>query len=288
MDCLTEYYDRSIKQANLSRLQRLGIEVWRCDLVEDSLSEVLSGVEGVYHLAAQPGLSAQTPQSAFVRNNVHATERLLAALAGHPTVEAFVFASSSSVYGKVATGPEDAPLSPVSTYGRTKRRAENMVWERAGREEWDACVLCLFSVYGPRERPDKLFHKAIQSVQTGQAFPLYEGSGAHRRSFTYVGDVVDGLVAVLDRIQRCTVETINLGDPRTASTRRILELIEDVVGRPPRIERAPARAGDQSHTRADIRKARRLLDFSPSTPLREGIASEMAWMIDGVPRTWQT
>lgn len=284
LDCLTEYYDRSLKQTNVERLREHGVQVWPLDLAEAPLAAPLQDIQVVYHLAAQPGLSAHIPNHTFVRNNVKATERLLAVLEEHPTLEAFVLASSSSVYGAEATGDEEAPLSPVSTYGRTKRRAEQLVRASAKTNAWAATILRLFSVYGPRERPDKLFHKAIRCVQTDQAFPLYEGSGEHRRSFTYVEDAVDGLVAVLDRIQHCAGETINLGNPRTASTRRVLELIEDVAGRPLHIERAAARAGDQSHTRADIRKAQRLLDFSPGTPLREGIAAEMAWMKERAPR----
>lgn len=280
LDCLTKYYDRSLKGANLSRLEALGVDVWQRDLAEDPLTDVVDGVEAIYHLAAQPGLSAQTPRSAFVRNNVRATERLLTAAADHPSLEAFVFTSSSSVYGADATGAEDAPLSPISTYGRTKCRAEQILRSHERHAEWAACIVRLFSVYGPRERPDKLFHKAIRCVRTGRPFPLYEGSGAHRRSFTYVDDAVDGLVAVLNRFRRCAGETINLGSPRAVSTRRALDVVTDVAERPLRIERAPARVGDQRHTRADIRKARRLLGVSPNTSLRAGVAAEMAWMED--------
>ncbi|WP_103027981.1 NAD-dependent epimerase/dehydratase family protein [Salinibacter altiplanensis] len=278
LDALTGYYDRSLKRNNVDRLAARGIETARLDLAADPLGPVLDGIEGVYHLAAQPGLSPETDRRAFVRNNVRATERLLDALAGHPQLRAFLFASSSSVYGREATAPEDAALAPVSVYGRTKRRAEAIVRARAEPERWDSCVLRLFSVYGPRERPDKLIPKALRCARRGQAFPLFEGSEHHRRSFTYVGDVVEGLVTALDRFPRCAGEVINLGAPSSTSTLRVLERVAEVVGRPLCIERRPARPGDQQCTRACIEKARRLLGFAPTTSLRDGIVREADWV----------
>lgn len=278
LDCLTDYYDRSQKQANVARLADRGIETRRLDLAADPLADVLRGIEAVYHLAAQPGLSPETDRRAFVRNNVRATERLLAALAGHDTLRAVLLASSSSVYGTDATGPETATPTPISPYGRTKLQAERRVRRQAKREGWDAALLRLFSVYGPRERPDKLIPKALRCVREGAAFPLYEGSEEHRRSFTYVADAVKGLVAALDRFDRVAGETINLGTPTSTSTLEVLEMVADVGGQPLCLRRVPARAGDQKRTRAQIDKARRLLDFQPATSLREGIAATAAWM----------
>lgn len=282
LDALTDYYAPARKRARLRRLRDRGATAWTLDLAADGLAPALHGVEAVYHLAAQPGLSADTPRRAFVRNNVRATERLLAALADHASLRAFLQVSSSSVYGADATGREHTPPTPISTYGRTKLRAERAVRAAADRAPWDACVLRLFSVYGPRERPDKLVHKALRCARTGQPFPLYAGSRDHRRSFTYVGDVVDGLTAALRRFDRCRSETLNLGAPTTASTQRVLDLVAAVVGRPLCVERVPPRDGDQRRTCAQIQKARRLLNVAPDTPLRTGIAAEAAWM-DRVP-----
>lgn len=278
LDALTDHYDPSIKRDNLAGLKATGVDVLRVDLADDPLTPVLRDVEAVYHLAAQPGLSSQTPHRVFVRNNVRATKRLVSAMDDHPTAKVFVFASSSSVYGVEANTPEEASLSPVSDYGKTKKRAEQVVRRHARRAQWDACILRLFSVYGPRERPDKLIPTAIRCARTGQPFPLYEGSEHHRRSFTYVDDVVEGFTAVLDRFSRCAGETINLGMPRSVSTLHVLKVVADAVGRPLCIRRESARSGDQRCTRARIEKARRLLGCSPATPLRDGIATEVAWM----------
>ena len=278
LDALTDYYDPARKRARLRRLEKKGATVWTLDLATDALGPALHGVEAVYHLAAQPGLSADTPRSAFWRNNVRATERLLDALADQSSLRAFLQISSSSVYGADATGREHTSPTPISAYGRTKLRAERTVGAAASQAPWDACVLRLFSVYGPRERPDKLIHKALRCAQTGKAFPLYDGSEEHRRSFTYVEDAVDGLTAALRHFDRCQNETINLGAPTTASTQRVLDLVAAVVERPLCIDRVPPREGDQRRTCAQIQKARRLLNFSPDTSLRDGIAAEADWL----------
>ena len=278
LDGLTPYYDPALKQARLVQLEEQGIATRQLDLAVDPIRPALREIDVVYHLAAQPGLSSQTSRRTFVRNNVRATERLLTALADHSTLSTLFYISSSSVYGADATGREHTSLAPISAYGRTKLRAEQAVRAAARRASWEACILRLFSVYGPRERPDKLIHKALRCARTGDAFPLYEGSAEHRRSFTYVEDVVDGMEAALRRLDRCQGEIINLGAPTTASTQHVLNVVADTVGAPLCIERVPPRDGDQRRTCAQIQKARRLLDFSPTTTLREGIAAEAAWM----------
>lgn len=282
LDCFAPYYDLSQKRRNATRLTELGIPVCEVDLATDPLTDVLDvldGVDGVVHLAAQPGLSPATHRRAFVRNNVTATERLMHAVGRQSSVRALVHASSSSVYGADATVPEDAPLKPTSIYGRTKLEAERIVQRASDEAAWDACVVRLFSVYGPRERPEKLIPKAIRSALTGSAFPLFRGSERHRRSYTYVADAVDGLVAALHRIDRCAGHAVNVGAPTSVSTLDVLRCVADVTGRPLCIDRVPARDGDQQRTEACIDKARRLLEVEPSTPLREGVAAEVQWVI---------
>lgn len=278
VDAFTGYYDRSLKEANATALRRRGVTMHRLNLAVDPLAEALHGIEAIYHLAAQPGLSAETAPATFVRNNVRATERLLDAVAHHPHLRAFIHASSSSVYGADATGSESTDPAPISVYGRTKWQAERLVRAAQARANWEASILRLFSVYGPRERPDKLIHKAIRCAGQRTPFPLYAGSEQHRRSFTYVGDIVTGMVAALDRWDRCAGETINLGHPTSASTLHVLQTVADVMDVPLCIRRETARAGDQRRTEATIDKARRLLDFDPRTSLRTGIEAEVAWM----------
>lgn len=282
VDALTPYYDRAAKRRNERALQERGVETLRLDLATDPLGPALTGVDAVCHLAAQPGLAPAMSPEVFRRNNVRATRRLTAALQRHPRLRAFVHVSSSSVYGADATAPEDSPLAPVSDYGRTKLQAERVVAAASTAAAWDACTVRLFSVYGPRERPDKLVHKAARCALTGEAFPLHRGSERHMRSYTYVGDAVRGIVQALRRFGRCAGETLNLGAPESASTAQVLDLVAGAVGRPLCIQRVPARAGDQRRTQARVEKARRLLGTVPSTPLREGIAAEVAWVRDAL------
>lgn len=284
VDCFAPYYDLEQKRDNTSRLAELGIPVRKVDLATDPLAEVLAGVDGVVHLAAQPGLSPATERRAFVRNNVTATKRLVRAMEREPSVRVLVHASSSSVYGADATVPEDGPLHPASIYGRTKLASERIVRAASAEATWDACVVRLFSVYGPRERPEKLIPKAIRCALTGTAFPLFRSSERHRRSYTYVADAVDGLVAALHRIDRCAGHAVNVGTPTSVSTLDVLRCVAEVTGRPLCIDRVPPREGDQQRTEACIDKARRLLGVEPSTPLREGIAAEARWMTDMVER----
>lgn len=284
LDNFAPFYAPALKRANAKRLADHGIRVWPLDLATDPLTPALDGVEAVFHLAAQPGLSAATSEADFVRNNVRATERLLDALAHQPQVRALLYASSSSVYGLDATHTEsDGDLAPTSAYGRTKLQAERAICSARRNAPWDACILRLFSVYGPRERPDKLIHKAIRCAQSGHPFPLHAGSEQHTRSFTYVGDAVAGLVAALDRFDRCAGETINVGSPVSVSTLQALETVASVLDTPLRLHRTPTRPGDQTHTRARIAKARRLLDVAPATSLRDGIAAEVDWIATLAP-----
>lgn len=278
VDSFSPFYDPRRKRENAQNLTACGVDILEGDLAADDLRPFLEGVDAVFHLAAQPGLSAETEPGTFVRNNVRATQRLVDVCTESPRLRALVYASSSSVYGADATVAEDGPLAPVSAYGRTKLEAERVIQDTAPTADWDACILRLFSVYGPRERPDKLIPTAIQCALSGEPFPLFRGSEHHRRSFTYVGDAVDGLVAALNRFARCAGEIINLGAPTSVSTMEVLDHVADITRQPLCIRRVPARTGDQRQTEACIDKARRLLAVSPSTPLREGIAAEAGWI----------
>jgi len=278
IDVFTPHYDPARKHQNAQVLTHDGINIYQRDLACDPLDDVMADVEAVFHLAAQPGLSPTSTKEDFVRNNVRATERLLEALHDVPSSPAVIYASSSSVYGANATVSEDGPLEPTSDYGRTKLCAEERVRTATSGAEWRACILRLFSVYGPRERPEKLIPKAIRCAIRGEPFPLYHGSEHHRRSFTYVGDAVDGLVSTLHRLDKAVGTTINIGCPSSTSTMDVLNTVAAVVGHPLCITRSPARPGDQIRTEARINRARHLLDFAPKTSLREGIEAQVQWM----------
>lgn len=277
VDCFLDNYARALKDLNVRALRNQGIEFLSLDLAQDDLAPAVSGVDVVYHVAAQPGLATSVQFRAFVRNNITATHRLLEAIEELASCRCFVNISTSSVYGAEATGDETAEPRPTSYYGVTKLAAEQLALAYTREERVPACSIRLFSVYGPRERPEKLYPQLIRCALEGRAFPLFEGSEHHLRSYTYVGDAVDGLVTVLHHLDLCVGEIYNIGTDVAITTGEGIRLIEDIVGRPIQIARQPRRPGDQHRTHANIAKARRDLDYNPTTTVREGLEKEVAW-----------
>ena len=161
IDCFTPTYTRTLKCLNADALRAQGVNIWSLDLAVDDLHAAVRDVDVVYHLAAQPGLSATTAIDDYIRNNIIATQRLLEAVSAVDTVYAFINISTSSVYGMNATGDEASEPKPISSYGVTKLAAEQFVLARTRSTQFPTCSLRLFSVYGPRERPDKLFFRVI-------------------------------------------------------------------------------------------------------------------------------
>jgi nucleoside-diphosphate-sugar epimerase len=277
IDCLTDAYARSLKEANAKALEAKGVTLLRRDLAADSLDSALDDVEVVYHLAAQPGLSATTSFETYERNNVVATYRLLEAVRRARDLRGFLHCSTSSVYGADATGDETAETKPTSFYGVTKLAAEQLALAYHRSHGLPASVYRLFSVYGPRERPDKLYPTLIRAMLTGQPVPLYEGSEQHVRSYTYIDDIVDGLVAPLEHLDRYPGEIFNLGTELAVTTGEGIRIVEELLGMEAKVKRLPRREGDQSRTQADIRKARRVFGYHPATSVREGLTRTVAW-----------
>ena len=249
-------------------------------MASDELGAAVADVDVVFHSAAQPGLSAVCSFGTYARNNLTATYRLLEAANQAPSLRGFVNISTSSVYGAFATGDESTEPKPTSYYGVTKLAAEQLALSYQRTRGLPACSLRLFSVYGPRERPEKLYSKLIRAIFEDRGFPLYEGSEHHLRSYTYVGDIVDGFVAVLDNLDRCVGEILNLGTDSTITTGEGIAIVEEIIGKSARIVQVPKRAGDQIRTEANIEKARALLGYNPATMPREGLAAQVAWYRD--------
>lgn len=288
LDCFTDYYDIRIKEINANDIKVAGATFLRKDLAEDDLSEAVRGVDVIFHSAAQPGLSASTPFNLYVRNNIVATEKLLRAAEKESSLKAFINLATSSVYGLHAGGNEMSEPKPASYYGVTKLAAEQLVLARARTSAFPGTSLRIFSVYGERERPEKLYHKLIKALLEGVPFPLHEGSPAHVRSFSYVGDIVDGCVQVLSKVDACIGEIFNLGNDTTHTTAEGIQLIEEIIGKKATFDMKPPRPGDQMDTAADITKARRVLGFAPKTDLREGLVREVEWYKEKIHGTLQS
>jgi len=278
LDAFTDYYDPSEKHKTAAELLAQGIETAEADLVTADLSACIpQDTEFILHFAAQPGISADVSFETYERNNLVATARLLAYAATLPKLSGFIFISTSSVYGAQAVGNEESEPKPTSLYGVTKLAAEQLTLSYARRDIMPTAVARLFSVYGERERPDKLFRKLIAAIESGASIPLYEGSREHKRSFTYVGDIINGLSKMLQHWEKCQGEIFNLGTDETHTTGEAIDLIEKIMSKKGEYILTPPRAGDQKETAADITKARAMLGYAPEVSLEAGLAREIDW-----------
>lgn len=278
IDNFSNYYDRSLKEQNRRDIESRGVHFIEADLV-DKLEGILpNDIEVIYHFAAQPGISASTPFSLYERNNIIATQNVLDwSLSLENPLKMFVNISTSSVYGLEATSTEDIAAQPASDYGVTKLAAEQLILAAARMNRLKACSIRLYSVYGPRERPEKLYTKLIKAILEKKEFPLYEGSEKHLRSFTYVGDIIEGLAQILNNLDSCEGQIINLGNNAVYSTAQGIELVQELLGKKALLKTIPNRVGDQLKTAANIQKAKRILNYSPSTPFKKGLELQIAW-----------
>ncbi len=277
IDCFTDYYARHLKEMNVADIKKAGVTFIEADLATTPLDPILNGVEVIYHLAGQPGIVAHVTLAAYTRNNLLAIHKLLEAAKKVPTLKLFVNTATSSCYGHHATDEENVAAKPVSYYGVTKLAAEQLALAYHRNGNLPACSLRLFSVFGPRERPEKLYPRLIGALLTDGQVPLYEGSLQHLRSFTYVHDALDGFIAALDNIDKMPGEIFNIGSDKQMSTKEAIEMVESLIGKKTRFKHMPPRPGDQKVTHANIDKARRILGYEPKTAHIDGFAAEIEW-----------
>ena len=278
LDNFSPYYDIALKNLNVKTLSSKGITILKVDLRYDDLSEKLSkDFDYIFHFAAHPGISKLSSFEDYLSNNIIATERLLEFVESFPKIPFFINIATSSVYGLEATFPETVAPKPASWYGVSKLAAEQLVLAKVRMQQLTGTSLRLFSVYGPRERPDKLYTRLIDCALNNKPFPLFEGSEKHLRSFTYVGDIVEGIVGIIGKEKVCNGEIFNLGTEVESSTAQGIQAVEEILGLNISMEVKPPRAGDQSRTKANIDKAKELLDYKPKTTLKEGLEQQIAW-----------
>jgi UDP-glucuronate 4-epimerase len=278
VDCYIPYYDRSVKETNLTGLrQNPSFTFMEADLRRDDVLPALEGAEAVFHLAAMPGLvKSWSDLPLYSTCNIEATQRLLEA-ARATNLPHFIHISTSSVYGREATGPETDPTQPFSPYGITKLAAEQLCRAYEANFGLPITILRYFSVYGPRQRPDMAYHILIKALLEGRSFPMF-GDGEQSRSNTYVSDCVEATwLAALHR-EKSLGEVFNIGGGEIIALNQVVSLLEELTGKQAVIDRKPARPGDQKHTAANIEKARRLLGYAPVTPVRQGLEAEVAWI----------
>lgn len=277
VDAFIPYYARSLKEGYIApSLASPNFTFYERDLRTSELSQLLEGVEVVFHLAAMPGLMRSWSDfDHYVSCNLQATQRLLEA-ARDAGLKHFIYGSTSSVYGRYATGNEETPLAPVSPYGVTKVSAEHLCQAYASNYALPLTILRFFSVYGPRQRPDMAYHRFIEALLRGRPITIY-GDGEQRRSNTYIDDCVRGMLLAFEAPERSVGEIFNIGGGEVVTINQVLGLMTELAGRSPQISYAPARPGDQRYTEADIRKAEHLLGYVPTTPVAAGLRAQMAW-----------
>jgi len=276
VDCLTDYYPRDRKLANLERaLAQERFSLHEDDLAAAPLAGLLDGVEVVYHLAAQPGVRSSWGGEfeLYVRNNVLATQRLLEACRERPLAK-LLFASSSSIYGDASSYPtaETATPRPLSPYGVTKLAAEHLCGVYRANFDLPATALRLFTVYGPRQRPDMAFARLTELAVSGGVFELY-GDGEQTRDFTYVGDVVR---AMRDAVRSDWLGVANVGGGIRVSMNEVIERLSELCG-PIEVARKPPSAGDVRDTGADTGIAAAGFGYRPRTTLEEGLRAMVDW-----------
>jgi UDP-glucuronate 4-epimerase len=271
VDSFTDYYERSRKERNAAAL-----DVLELDLADAPLEPVVSGADGVFHLAGQPGVRASWGESfgLYLRRNVLATQRLFEAAAAADV--RVVFASSSSVYGDAERYPtaEDVAPRPISPYGITKLACEQLAHAIGRGQGLDAVLLRYFTVYGPRQRPDMAFTAMLEALARGARFRLF-GDGTAARSFTYVGDAVAATIAAMERGRNGEVYNVGGGDEATMN--EAIALAERVAGRTLDVVRGAAATGDVRRTKADVAKAGAELGWSPRTGLEAGMEAQWRW-----------
>jgi nucleoside-diphosphate-sugar epimerase len=272
-DAFTDYYDPALKKENACDLP-----VERLDLAEDDIG--LAGLDGVFHLAGQPGVASfGAVFPVYVRQNVLATQRLFEAAVADGT--RVVVASSSSIYGDAATypTPEDATPRPLSPYGITKLACEHLAASYASEFGLDVATMRYFTIYGPRQRPDMAFTKVVSCLAEGRPFELY-GDGSQSRSFTYVGDAVEATIAAMERARPGS--TFNVGGGSEVSMLEAIEALGRISGRRLEVVRMPRREGDAARTAADTTRIHAELGWAPSTPFEDGLAAQWRWAADRV------
>jgi UDP-glucuronate 4-epimerase len=287
LDEFNDFYDPAIKRANLAGVLG-GIRLYETDI--RNASEVQRVVAEVHpdtlvHFAARAGVrpSIQEPEL-YLDTNIKGTFNLLEAarLTGVPR---FISASSSSVYGVLKTAPfrEDMCLNQtISPYAATKLAAEQLCSNFSHLYGMRCVSLRFFTVYGPRQRPDLAIHSFTRAIHEGRAIRQF-GDGSTRRDYTYIDDIIQGLMACLD-YEGPLCDVFNLGESETTTLSALISSIETSLGKKATIEKHPEQPGDVPLTYADISKAKALLNYQPHTKISEGIPRFVDWFLRSLPR----
>ncbi len=281
LDNFNDFYDPALKRENVAGMLGAATLVEGDIRDRERMGELFARTrfDAVVHLAAMAGVRPSVQDPLLYEDvNVRGTLVLLEEIRHRPGTR-FVFASSSSVYGgntKVPFVESDDIPHPVSPYAATKRAGELVAYTYHHLYEIPTTCLRFFTVYGPRQRPEMAIHAFTRKILGGEPVPFF-GDGSTRRDYTYVDDVIDGVVRALDRCDG--YEIYNLGESATTSLQELVDLLGVVCGKKVVLDRQPLQAGDVAITYADVAKARERLGYRPMTPVREGVERFVAWYL---------
>ncbi|UCG17499.1 MAG: GDP-mannose 4,6-dehydratase [Phycisphaerales bacterium] len=280
LDNFDSFYDPAIKRRNLRRcLAHDQFALAEGDICDSAFAHRVLGddVEVVLHLAARAGVRPSIKDPLLYQKvNVEGTAVLLEA-ARTFGIGKFIFASSSSVYGnnkKVPFCESDRVDHPISPYAATKKAGELLAYTYHHLFDMDVTCLRCFTVYGPRQRPDLAIHKFVKLIEAGEPIPVF-GDGSMRRDFTYIDDIVAGMLAAIDRCQG--FHLYNLGESRPVAVRDLVRAIEVALGKKATVDHRPPQPGDVDQTYADVSLARAELGYDPATELETGLARFVEW-----------
>ncbi|RQH20541.1 NAD-dependent epimerase/dehydratase family protein [Okeania hirsuta] len=281
IDQFNDYYDPALKRQNISQFQdNSAFQLIENDIQSLNWSELLADVDIVYHQAAQAGVRASWGEGfrAYTERNINATQIILEAAKDAPHLKRLVYASTSSVYGNAETFPTPETIcpQPVSPYGITKLAAERL--GKLYHQNFGVpCVyLRYFTVYGPRQRPDMAFHKFFKWILQDEPISIY-GDGQQTRDFTFVSDAVAANLAA-GTVPEAVGEVFNIGGGSRVVLAEVINMMEEIVGRPIKKNFVEKARGDARHTSADVSKAQKILGYQPQVSLKEGLSREWEWV----------
>ncbi|MCL2017476.1 MAG: SDR family NAD(P)-dependent oxidoreductase [Alphaproteobacteria bacterium] len=283
LDNFNDFYDPKVKENNVApHLEDPNYKLIRADIRDnESLAKTFTNnkIDAVIHIAALAGVrpSIDRPKD-YIETNIIGTLNIIEQMRIH-NVKKLIFASSSSVYGncKADKFSENLDVSePISPYAMTKKSCEELITVYHKLYNINAVCLRFFTVYGPRQRPDLAINKFAGLIESGQPIPVF-GDGSNRRDYTFVADIVCGILAALD-YNKTGFEIINLGGGDPVSLERMINVLESTLGKKAVIDRKPMQPGDVDKTVCDWEKANRLLGYAPKVNFESGITEFVKWL----------
>ena len=282
IDNFDDYYDIKLKRQNVvNNLNNPHYKLYEGSICDEKILDSIfsnNNVENVVHLAACAGVrnSFVTPAK-YVKTNVEGTVNLLEKMKDY-NIKKIIFTSSSSVYGNCNAEKfrEDMyNLSPISPYAVTKLAGEQIIYAYSNTYDINAVCLRLFTVYGPRQRPDLAIRKFSQLIQKNEPIPVY-GNGTTVRDYTYISDVINGICASID-YDKTPYEIINIAGGNPITLNKMIETLEKIIGKKAITQYLPLQKGDVYKTSANILKAKELLGYCPQVSFEQGVKNYIQW-----------